>query len=57
MLVRMNAAYFNNALSDEKPQLFLVTWHYEGANASAAELDRQLTAKLDGQGLREMLGK
>jgi hypothetical protein len=57
MLIRMNAAYFNNGLSDEKPQLFLVTWHYDGANASAVELDRQLTEKMDGQGLREMLGK
>lgn len=57
MLIRMNAAYFNYALGEEKPQLFLVTWHYNGANASAAELDRQLTAKLDGQALQEMLGK
>jgi hypothetical protein len=57
MLIRMNAAYFNNGLSDEKPQLFLVTWHYDGANASAMELDRQLTEKLDGQRLQEMLGK
>ena len=57
MLIRMNGAYFNNGLSDEKPQLFLVTWHYDGSNASAAELDRELTEKLDGQMLREMLGK
>jgi hypothetical protein len=57
MLIRMNAAYFNHALSEEKPQLFLVTWHYDAASASAAELDRQLTEKLDGQGLQEMLGK
>ena len=27
------------------------------ADASGAGLDRQLTAKLDGQGLREMIGK
>jgi hypothetical protein len=57
MLVRMNAAYFNNGLSEETPQLFLVTLHYDGANASTAELDRQLTAKLDGQGLQAMIGK
>jgi hypothetical protein len=57
MLIRMNGAYFNNGLSDEKPQLFLVTWHYDGANASTAELDRQLTEKLDGQMLQEMLDK
>jgi hypothetical protein len=57
MLIRMNAAYFNSGLGEETPQLFLVTLHYDGANASTAELDRQLTAKLDGQGLREMIGK
>lgn len=57
MLIRMNAKYFNNALGEEKPQLFLVTWHYDGTNASAAELDRQLTEKLDGQRLQEILGK
>jgi hypothetical protein len=57
MLIRMNAAYFNNQLSEEKPQLFLVTWHYEGSDASTMELDRQLTEKLDGQVLQEMIGK
>jgi hypothetical protein len=57
MLIRINAKYFNNALGEEKPQLFLVSWHYDGANASAAELDRQLTEKLDGQRLQEILGK
>jgi hypothetical protein len=57
MLIRMNAAYFNNQLSEEKPQLFLVTWHCEGSNASTMELDRQLTEKLDGQVLQEMIGK
>lgn len=57
MLIRMNEAYFSKMLSDEKPQLFLVTWQYEGANASAVELDRQLTAKLDARVLQEMLNK
>jgi hypothetical protein len=57
MLIRMNEAYFNKTLSDEKPQLFLVSWHYDGANATAAELDRQLTAKFDGRVLQEMLDK
>jgi hypothetical protein len=57
MLIRMNAAYFNNGLSEEMPQLFLVTWHYDVVTASTAELDRQLTAKLDGQVLQEMIGK
>jgi hypothetical protein len=57
MLIRMNEAYFNKTLPDEKPQMFLVTWHYEGANASAVELDRQLTSKLDGRALQEMLNK
>ncbi|HET6253374.1 MAG TPA: hypothetical protein VFE32_04845 [Puia sp.] len=57
MLIRVNPAYFNNSLSEEKPQVFLVTWHYNGSNASAADLDRQLTERLDGQGLQEMLCK
>jgi hypothetical protein len=57
MLIRMNAAYFNNGLSEEKPQLFLVTWHYDPSNAATAELDRQLTERFDGQKLQEMLGK
>jgi hypothetical protein len=57
ILIRMNETYFNKTLSNEKPQLFLVTWHYEGANASAVELDRQLTEKLDGRALQEMLDK
>ena len=57
MLIRMNDAYFNPGLSDEKPQLFLVTWHYDGANASTAALDRQLSERLDAQVLQNMLGK
>ena len=57
MLIQLNAAYFDNGLSEEKPQLFLVTWHYDAANASAVALDRQLTEKLDGQVLQEMIGK
>jgi hypothetical protein len=62
MLIRMNDAYFSKTLSDEVPQVFLVTWHYDGAtasgaNASALELDRRLTAKLDGRVLQEMLNK
>jgi hypothetical protein len=57
MLIRMNAAYFNNVLSDEKPQLFLVTWHCNPSNAAAAELDQQLMERFDGQKLQEMLGK
>jgi hypothetical protein len=55
MLIRMNAAYFNNGMTEEKPQLFLVTWHYDVANASTAELDRQLTERFDGQKLQGML--
>jgi len=57
MLIRMNPAYFNYALSEEKPQLFLVTWHYDAANASTAALDRRLVEKLDAQALQSMLGK
>jgi hypothetical protein len=57
MLVRVNDAYFNHGLSDEKPQLFLVTWQYDGANASTAALDRQLSERLDAQVLQNMLGK
>jgi len=57
MLIRMNTAYFNYTLSEEKPQLFLVTWHYDPSNATTASLDRQLTAHLDVQKLQEMLAK
>lgn len=57
MLIRMNGAYFNNNLSIEAPQMFLVTFHYPAASASAAELDRQLSEKLDGQMLQELLDK
>jgi hypothetical protein len=57
MLIRMNAAYYNNTLSDEKPQLFLVTWHYDPSDVTTASLDQQLTAHLDVQKLREMLAK
>jgi hypothetical protein len=57
MLIRMNEAYFSKTMSDEMPQVFLVTWHYENANASTLELERQLTAKLDGRVLRQMLDK
>jgi hypothetical protein len=61
MLIRMNGTYFSKTLGEEIPQIFLVAWHYEGANerskASAAELDRQLTEKLDGRVLQEMLDK
>ena len=57
MLVRMNDGYFNRALSEEKPQLFLVTWHYDGSNASSAALDRQLTERLNTQVLQGMIGR
>lgn len=57
MLVRINDGYFNRALSEEKPQIFLVKWHYDGGNASTAALDRQLEEKLDAQVLQGMLGK
>jgi hypothetical protein len=57
MLIRINEAYFDTKLSDEMPQLFLVTWHYEGADTSALELDRRLTEKLDGRVLQAMLDK
>jgi hypothetical protein len=57
MLVRMNPTYFNHLLSDEKPQLFLVTWHFDGGNASTAALDRELMEKLDARALQQLLGK
>jgi hypothetical protein len=57
MLIRSNDAYFNKTVSEETPQLFLVTWHCEGSNASAVELDRQVTERMDGQVLRAMLDK
>ena len=57
MLIRMNAAYFNNGLSEEKPQVFLVTWHYDRSNASTVEMDRQLTEGMNAELLQEMLGK
>jgi hypothetical protein len=57
MLIRMNAAYYNNTLSDEKPQLFLITWHFDPSDATTASLDRQLTEHLDVQKLKELLAK
>jgi hypothetical protein len=57
MLIRMNDAYFSKTISDETPQVFLVSWHYENANPSTLELERQLTAKLDGRVLQDMLTK
>ena len=57
MLVRMNPIYFDLTLGAEKPQLFLVCWHFDSSDAAAADIDRQLLGHLDGQKLREMLGK
>jgi hypothetical protein len=57
MLVRINPTYFNGGLSDEKPQLFLVEWRYDGSNAAAADIDQQLTQNFDGQQLKALLGK
>jgi hypothetical protein len=57
MLIRINDAYFSKTISDETPQVFLVSWHYENANPSTLELERQLTAKLDGRVLQDMLTK
>ncbi len=57
MLIRMNNAYFNSSLSEEKPQLFLVTWTYDPSMTLTAEIDRQLAEKFDGQLLRGLLGR
>jgi hypothetical protein len=57
MLVRMNGAYFNSALSEEKPQLFLVTWRYDGSNAGTAELDSKMVERVEGEALGVMLKK
>lgn len=57
MLIRMNDAYFNKTLSEEKPQVFLVTWQYDPSNETAVQLDTQLTKGMDFEVLQEMLGK
>ena len=57
MLARMNPTYFNSALSEEKPQLFLVTWHCDPSNPSTEVLDKELTEGIAGPGLQELLSK
>lgn len=57
MLARMNPAYFNNTLSQEKPQLFLVSWRCDRSNIAAEVLDKELTEGISGPGLRELLSK
>jgi hypothetical protein len=57
MLVRMNPDYFNNGLSEEKAQVFLVTWKFDPSNASAVELDRRIAEGMDVEGLRSLLCK
>lgn len=57
MLARMNPAYFNDGLSEDKPQLFLVTWHYDPSNLSATVLDKELAEGIGGQGLQGLLSK
>jgi hypothetical protein len=57
MLVRINTTYFNTATAEEKPQVFLVEWRYDAADAGAAEMDRQLMEKFDGAALKALLGK
>lgn len=57
MLIRMNNAYFNNGLSEEKPQIFLVTWQYDPSNETAVQLDTQLAKGMDFEVLQGMLGK
>jgi hypothetical protein len=57
MLARINPAYFNNELSEEKPQLFVVSWHYDPSNLSASVLDKELAEGICGRGLLELLSK
>ncbi|HWK04623.1 MAG TPA: hypothetical protein VNS58_13375 [Puia sp.] len=57
MLIRMDPTYFDPSLSGEKAQLFVVCWHHDPSDATAAGIDRQIRERLDGQKLRALLGK
>src|SRR6185312_14161933 len=43
MLARPNPVYFNNSLSQDRPQLFLVTWHYDPSVLSGTVLDKEIS--------------
>jgi hypothetical protein len=57
MLIRMNPAYFNPYLGGEKPQFFLVCWHYDPSEPIDEGIDRQMREGFDCQKLKDMLGK
>jgi len=57
MLMQVNPAYFDAALSAEKPQCFLVYWNYDPSEPAAAGIDRQLNDKFDFKKLQDLLGK
>ena len=57
MLIRINETYFNQSAGTETPQFFLVSWHYDPSETMAADIDRQLSERLDAQKLKALLGK
>ncbi len=57
ILVQTNPAYFDPALTGEKPQCFLVCWNYDPSEPMAADIDRQLNNQFDFRKLLDLLGK
>lgn len=57
MLIRMNNAYFNLSTGMEKPQFFLVNWHYDPSDAVGCGIGRQIEENFDSQPLKDILKK
>jgi len=57
MLVQVNPAYFDAALTADKAQCFLVCWNYSPFESMAADIDRQLNEKFDFKKLQDLLEK
>lgn len=57
MLVAIKPATADVTATPEKPNFFLVTWHFDPADPAAVSLDRQITKKLDPRILKNILKK
>jgi hypothetical protein len=57
ILVQADSAYFNPALTAEKPQCFLVCWTYDPSEPMAADIDGQLNEKFNFKKLQYLLDK
>jgi len=57
MLIRINPAFLNPAVTSEKPQLFLVCWSYDPTSSTSDGLDRQMNGKFDVSRLKGLLEK